>query len=239
MTKAYYTFIAVFIGICLQLLCLLFIRSGEDNNPYYQVALGIISVITVILLFVLCVTKPDTIKSLLKSDYQMNLYELMLASWVSSIIDIKKLNISKEMVIERIKEEKIFLSEKFNILRTNFSKSCYINHEMLQDTNADSVIKKAISIHLNRPKGRYLTHYKLETCKDGGMQSLPFYTTGKSFCQIYYSAVSSVEVSQEYLDDEVEKKQLIRLPQPVYISNDQTVAINPDGKIFIVEVFPS
>lgn len=236
MTKAYYTFIAVFIGICLQLLCLLFIRSGEDNNPYYYVALGLISVITVILLFVLCVTKPDTIKSLLKSDYQMNLYELMLASWISSVIDIRKLNITKEMVIERIKEEKILLFEKFNILRTNFNKSCYINHEMLQDANPDSVIKKAISIHLMRPKGRYLTHYKLEACKDDGMQLLPFYTTGG---QIYYSAVSSVEVSEEYLDDEVEKKQLIRLPQPVYISNNQTVAINPNGKIFIVEVFPS
>lgn len=232
MTRAYYSFIAIFITVSLQLLCIIFIHGGEDNNPYYQIALGAVSVITMVLLFVIWATRPDTVKSLLKSDYGLDLHGLMLASFVSTSIYLTKYK-NKVILIEKIKEEIIYLSKKFDSIRNNFSEECRVSLQLTENVNKESVIKKGIAIHLENPWGRFVSHYIPGTCEHDGMIALTFYTFDSS-SGLYYD-LSNIEVSKKYLDALVEKKELIELHMPVYISYGETLAVNPDGKIFIVK----
>jgi len=187
------------------------------------------------LLIALYITKPDTVRSLLKSEVGLDLYELGVAVFMTSKCNFDK-NQKEEALVDSIKKELANLYLKFDVIHENsLPEAGYPTFR--PNVSKEGIIKKAIQLYLRpkEPDQRFLTHYKVKSPSRTNLVHLPFYSYDFDSHTHYKNLSSYDKVTDEYLKKSVANGVLVSIGRGVPIETGEALYINPDESIFIAK----
>lgn len=196
----------------------------------YDTVFGIILIITLALWIFVALIRTDSVRSLLKPESQLNLYELQLAAYISGTIAIRS-RLTEIALKEKIKEMKFELRNNFTTLHIEFCNQMSLTDG--QSVSTREIIKKAIWDNLH-PADSTLTHFQILKSEPDQIIDLPFITYDRKTHDFHYQFFKQI-FTKNQLEVKVSRGEFISLEnQPIPIRKRDRLVLNPDGKIFLM-----